>query len=462
VSRAEVVCIGTELLLGDVLDTNSQFLAQQLALLGLDCFYTVTVGDNPERIKACMREALSRSDVLITSGGLGPTADDLTTECLAGLCGAPLEMDQDLLAFITGLFAARGFAMPESNKKQALRPRGADILPNPVGSAPGVVWRLSPENLAHAAIVAGNKVKTVLTFPGVPSELKAMWQGTAYDYLAKNYSASTIWSQELKHFGIGESALAEMFAHLLELSNPTVAPYAGRWECRLRVAAKAETQEAARALAQPVIDEIKAKSGVRCYGVDKDTLESTVGALLIEKGLTLATAESCTGGLVSERLTDIPGSSKYVMLNAVTYSDHSKQELLGVSAQLLQEFGAVSAQCAEAMAHGMRKLSECDLALSVTGIAGPEGGNADKPVGTVYIGLSAAGKDASGASAPLYFGRTLKLGARLPRAEVRWRTANEALNMVRLYLIDPLEFAREIAAQSQASPQMSQALPKYL
>ncbi|MDQ5937216.1 MAG: CinA-like protein, partial [Cyanobacteriota bacterium erpe_2018_sw_21hr_WHONDRS-SW48-000092_B_bin.40] len=251
-ARAEILCIGTELLLGDVLDTNSQFLAQQLALLGLDCFYRVTVGDNPERIKACMKEALERSDVLITSGGLGPTADDLTTECLAALFGAPLQMDEELLAFITSLFVARGFPMPETNKKQALRPMGADILPNPVGSAPGVVWRLSPENLAHAGIKPSAMTKTVLTFPGVPSELKAMWQGTAYNYLAENYAGNTIWSQELKHFGIGESALAEMFAHLLDLSNPSVAPYAGRWECRLRVAAKAENQEAAKALAAPV------------------------------------------------------------------------------------------------------------------------------------------------------------------------------------------------------------------
>ncbi|CAN5594045.1 competence/damage-inducible protein A [soil metagenome] len=427
-ARAEILCIGTELLLGDVLDTNSQFLAQQLALLGLDCFYRVTVGDNPERIKACMKDALERADVLITSGGLGPTADDLTTECLAQLFGAPLNIDEELLAFITSLFVARGFAMPETNKKQALRPQGADILPNPVGSAPGVVWRLSPENLAHAGIKDSGVTKTVLTFPGVPSELKAMWQGTAYNYLAENYSGNTIWSQELKHFGIGESALAEMFAHLLDLSNPSVAPYAGRWECRLRVAAKAESQEAARALAQPVIDEIKSKSGVRCYGIDQASLESTVGDLLIARGLTLSTAESCTGGLVSERLTDVPGSSRYIMFNAVTYSDEAKQKLLGVSDELLTQHGAVSPQCAEAMARGMQQASGCDIALSVTGIAGPDGGTAEKPVGTVYLGLAAQEH---------YFSRTLKLGARLPRAEVRWRTANEALNMVRLYLINP-------------------------
>lgn len=427
--RAEVLCIGTELLLGDVLDTNSQYLAQQLALLGLDCFYQVTVGDNPERIIACMRQALSRADILITTGGLGPTADDLTTQCVADAFGGELEMDQEVLAYITGLFTARGFPMPESNRKQALRPRGADILPNPVGSAPGMIWRLSPENLAFAGLTDSGTVKSVLTFPGVPSEMKGMWAETARGYLEKNCAGGTIWSKELKHYGVGESALAEMNSHLLELANPTVAPYAGHWECRLRVAAKAPTREEAEALAQPVIDEIKNRSGVRCYGEDGDTLESVVGRLLTEKGLTLATAESCTGGLVSQRLTDVPGSSNYIVLNAVTYANEAKVSLLGVSPEIIERFGAVSPECARAMAEGMRRLAGADIALSVTGVAGPGGGTDEKPVGTVYVGLSAAND--------FYFGRLLKLGSRLSRSEIRWRTANDALNMVRLYLLDP-------------------------
>ncbi len=434
-ATAEVLCIGTELLLGDVLDTNSQFLAQQLALLGLNCFYRMTIGDNPERICDAVRAALRRSDILITSGGLGPTADDLTTECIAQVFGAPLDLDQEVFNFIQGLFAARGLKMPPSNAKQALRPRGAQILPNPVGSAPGMIWQLGPAELARLGLEgeAVTTVKSILTFPGVPSELKGMWAETARGYLESTYAGGTIWSKELKHYGIGESALAEKFAHLLDLANPSVAPYAGNWECRLRVAAKAATVEEAQALAQPVIDEIKAGSGERCYGEDSDTLESVVGALLVKKGLTIALAESCTGGMVSERLTNIPGASRYIMLNAVTYSNEAKQRVLGVSDELLQNHGAVSPECAQAMALGIRKVTSCDLGLSVTGIAGPSGGTEDKPIGLVYLGLSARGEDGE----ERYFAKTLRLGKRLGRHEVRWRTAQEALNMVRLYLISP-------------------------
>ncbi|MBS2009961.1 MAG: competence/damage-inducible protein A [Cyanobacteria bacterium SZAS TMP-1] len=432
-ATAEVLCIGTELLLGDVLDTNSQFLAQQLALLGINCFHRVTVGDNPERIRECMRTALLRADILITSGGIGPTADDLTTESIAQVFGAPLDVDQEVLAFIEGLFAARGLKMPPSNAKQALRPRGARILPNPVGSAPGIIWTLGPAELAVLGLQDVPTVKSILTFPGVPSELKGMWAGTARGYLEETYAGGTIWSKELKHYGIGESALAEKFAHLLDLANPSVAPYAGNWECRLRVAAKAATLEEARALAQPVIDEIKQGSGVRCYGEDSDTLESVVGRLLTERGLIIALAESCTGGMVSERLTNIPGSSRYIMLNAVTYSNEAKHRVLGVSEEILNTQGAVSPECARAMALGIRQLTSCDLGLSVTGIAGPDGGTEEKPIGLVYLGLSARGAD----NEERYFARTLRLGKRLGRHEVRWRTAQEALNMVRLYLIDP-------------------------
>lgn len=435
-AKVEVLCIGTELLLGDVLDTNSQFLAQQLAMLGLNCFYRVTVGDNPERIKECVAAALTRSDVLITSGGLGPTADDLTTECIAQVFGAPLDSDQEVLKFIEGLFVARGLKMPPSNAKQALRPRGAQILPNPVGSAPGMIWQLGGQELAVLGIDGASfegPVKSILTFPGVPSELKGMWAGSARGYLESTYAGGTIWSKELKHYGIGESALAEKYAHLLDQANPSVAPYAGNWECRLRVAAKASTVAEAQALAQPAIDEIKAGSGVRCYGEDSDTLESVVGGLLVSKGLTIALAESCTGGMVSERLTNIPGSSRYIMLNAVTYSNEAKQRVLGVSEQILQEYGSVSPECAQAMALGIRQATSCDLGLSVTGIAGPEGGTENKPIGLVYLGLSARGEDGQ----ERYFAKTLRLGKRLGRHEVRWRTAQEALNMVRLYLISP-------------------------
>lgn len=439
---AEILCVGTELLLGDVLDTNSQFLARELAVLGIDCYYRVTVGDNPERIKSALRQALERSDIVITSGGLGPTADDLTTECIAAVFDSPMVIDPETLAFIEELFRSRNLVMPPSNRKQAMRPQGADILPNPVGSAPGIIWGLSKEALQKAAIesdyVAQDSVdaphRVILTFPGVPGELKAMWSETAGPYLAKHYPAGTIWSKELKHIGIGESALAEKFSHLLELSNPTVAPYAGRWECRLRVSAKAATREEARLSAQPVIDEIRRGSGVTLYGEDDDTLESVVANLLVSSGKTISLAESCTGGLITERLTDLPGSSRFMHSAVVAYSNEAKEKFLGVDEHLINKYGAVSEEVAVAMAKGILTATESDLALAVTGIAGPGGGSEDKPVGLVYVALVAA---VSPGKEPLSFVRKLLLGSRINRSEVRYRTANEALNMVRLFLLEP-------------------------
>jgi PncC family amidohydrolase len=253
-----------------------------------------------------------------------------------------------------------------------------------------------------------------------------MWEKTAVPFL-EGFTGGTLWSCELKHYGIGESALAEKFAHLLDLSNPTVAPYAGRGECRLRVTARGESQSAARALAQPIIAQIQAESGTLCYGKDKDLLESVVADLLIEKSLTLAAAESCTGGLISKRLTDIAGSSKFTSLNVVTYSNQAKTDILKVPEALLLEHGAVSSQCAAAMAQGVRRLSASSIGIGITGIAGPDGGSDEKPVGLVYIGLSGEG---------FLNVKELKCSPRLSRQEIRFRCANDALNMVRLYLLD--------------------------
>ncbi len=427
-ANAEVLSIGTELLLGQVLDTNSQFIAIELAKLGIDCYFRSTVGDNRQRIKEAIRIALDRADVLITTGGLGPTSDDLTTECIAEFFKAELIFDEEVFAAIRSLFQHRNFPMPESNRKQALRPHGSDLLPNPLGTAPGLLWQLNEEQLSQAGITDPKRTRTILTFPGVPHELEAMWQKTAAPFLHDKFYAGVLWSIELKHYGIGESALAEQYAHLLEQANPTVAPYAGQGQCRLRVTAKAGTLEEAKRIAQPVIDAIRQGSSHKCYGVDDDTLESVVGQLLVEQGLKLSVAESCTGGLVSTKLTEIPGSSRYIGLNVVTYDNDAKVRLLGVSKETLTAHGAVSAACAEEMAVGVRSLSGADIGLSITGIAGPDGGTAEKPVGLVYLGLAAEG---------FYSGRTLRLGSRAGRAEIRLRTANEALNMVRLFLIDP-------------------------
>lgn len=423
---AEVLSIGTELLLGQVLDSNSQFFALELAKLGINSFYRTTVGDNKDRIKAALELALQRSDIVLTSGGLGPTADDLTTECIAEYFGVEQEMDDAVIERIRNFFKLRNFKMPESNLKQGLRPIGSRILPNPVGTAPGIIWDVPKEVLA-AKNLAGES-RLIMTFPGVPSELRGMWKETAEPLLKSRYGTHVLWSRELKHYGIGESALAEQFAHLLNLENPTVAPYAGRGECRLRVTARAKTEEEAKQLAEPVIEEIRKGSKHRMYGYDDDTLETAVGKLLIERGMTISFAESCTGGLLSKRLTDMPGSSKYTHLNVVTYANEAKHKLLDVSNEILEKHGAVSPECAEAMAKGLKKLTGADLAVSVTGIAGPDGGTEEKPVGLVYLGFCTPNS---------YIAKKVMLPREFSRDEIRFRTANDALNMVRLWLLNP-------------------------
>ncbi|MBS1954798.1 MAG: competence/damage-inducible protein A [Cyanobacteria bacterium SZAS-4] len=435
-ATAETLSIGTELLLGDVLDTNSQFLALEFAQLGINCFFRTTVGDNKERIHSILRSALNRADIVITTGGLGPTPDDLTTESIADFFGVKMVMDEAVLANIRQLFAARNFQMPESNNKQALLPVGASWLPNSRGTAPGIIWKVSEADLKKADIVEPSRPRTIMTFPGVPSEMKSMWAETARPYLEANFVDGTLWSCELKHYGIGESALAEKYAHLLNSANPSVAPYAGLGECRLRVAAKAATADDAKKIAAPAIEEIKTNSGKLCYGTDKETLESVVGKYLAQRELILSTAESCTGGYVSKRLTDVPGSSVYTGLNVVTYSNLAKQQVLQVPESILIEHGAVSAQCAKAMATGVLKFSGADIGISVTGIAGPDGGTDEKPVGLVYFGLAARGFVTS---------REVRFSSKYSREEVRYRSASEALNMVRLYLLDPDSFQNEYA-----------------
>jgi nicotinamide-nucleotide amidase len=426
VPSCELLSVGTELLLGQILNTNSQYLSSELAGIGINCFYQTTVGDNKPRIISCMKEALSRADVLLITGGLGPTADDLTTECLAEAFNVPLIFDETVMERIEAFFRTRGYKMPETNRKQALRPEGSDLLPNPRGTAPGTIWVIPPALLRKGGITNPDKERIVMTFPGVPGEMKTMWKETAEPFLVTRFGDNVLWSIELKQYGIGESALAEKFAHLLELENPTVAPYAGRGECRLRVTARAGSIAEAQQLAQPIIDEIKTKSGQLLYGTNDDTLEIVIGRLLTEKKLSLAAAESCTGGLVSKRLTDVAGSSAYVRLNVVTYDNEAKERLLGVRKETLEEHGAVSKECVIEMAEGMRKLANADLALSISGIAGPAGGTEAKPVGLIYIGLATP----TGTTTT-----KLTLPSHISRKEIRYRSASEALNMVRLYLL---------------------------
>ena len=274
--------------------------------------------------------------------------------------------------------------------------------------------------------IGGEGARVILTFPGVPYELKTMWQETAKLYFSVKQKTSFIYSEELKHIGIGESALAELHSGLLDGANPTVAPYAGWGECRLRVTAKAETAEHAKQLVVPVVDEIVKRSGEFYYGKNEEKLESVLGKLLTQKGLTLTLAESCTGGWISKRLTDIAGSSEYIKVNLVTYCNEAKHDYLSVSNEILTTHGAVSKECAEAMAKGIRAHNKCDIGVGVTGIAGPGGGNEEKPVGLVYLGLNSE----KGACT-----KKLTLGHMATRNDIRYRAVNACLNMIRLFIL---------------------------
>jgi nicotinamide-nucleotide amidase len=337
---AEIICVGTELLLGDILNSNAQFLALELADLGIPHYYQTVVGDNPGRLKQVLAIASDRSNLLIFTGGLGPTPDDLTTETIADFFGVPLVERQDVLEDIAQKFASRGREMTPSNRKQALIPKGAEVLPNPGGTAPGIIWQ------PRAGL-------TILTFPGVPTEMNQMWQETAVPYLkSQGWGKEIIYSRTLRFWGIGESALAEKVAPYLNLTNPTVAPYAGRGEVRLRVSARATSEAEAQQLIEPVAQQLQNIAGLHYYGNDNDTLASVVGQLLTNADETLSVAESCTGGGLGSMLTEVPGSSNYFLGGVISYDNSVKASVLGVSQSDLYTLGAVSKAVAKQMASG--------------------------------------------------------------------------------------------------------------
>ncbi|MFM7471785.1 MAG: competence/damage-inducible protein A [Nodosilinea sp.] len=380
---AEIICVGTELLLGDILNSNAQFLARELANLGITHFYQTVVGDNPSRIKLVVAQACERSQLLLFTGGLGPTPDDLTLETLADFFAVPLVEHPEILADIATKFSQRGREMPPSNRKQALLPVTAEVLPNPLGTAPGVIWQPRPG-------------LTLMTFPGVPREMQEMWRCTAVPYLQDHgWVQQTMVSRMLRCWGISESAMAEKVQSYLALSNPTVAPYASQGEAKLRITARANSQEAALALIAPVEEEIKTLMGLDCYGTDEDSLASVVGNLLRRRSQTLGVAESCTGGGVGHLVTTVAGSSAYFRGGIIAYDNQVKTGLLQVDATVLDRVGAVSEEVASQMAIGAQAILQTDWALSVTGIAGPTGGTAEKPVGLVYIGLANPDRQAS-------------------------------------------------------------------
>ncbi len=399
------------MLLGDLVDTNTAWISQRLAELGVAMYRHTTVGDNLERIVEALREASSRSTLVITTGGLGPTSDDLTNACLSTLTGREMVEYPEAREHVNEMFKRFGRKPTENNYKQALFPQGTELIPNPVGTAMGalVEW----EGTLFA------------TLPGVPAEMKSMF-GETLEPLIRARSDGSIVSKTLHFAGIGESALAEKVQDFLDAEDPTVAPLAGQGKVRLRITTRANTEEEAHEKISPVEREVIARLDDYFFGEDDETLEGAVARLLQERGATLALAESCTGGLLAKRLTDMPGSSAYFTEGLVTYSNEAKERLLGVPHALLLEHGAVSEPVARAMAEGARRISGADYGLSVTGIAGPDGGTEEKPVGLVFVGIS----DAEGT-----FAEKLDFTAwARSRDSIRERSTNRAFDLLRLRL----------------------------
>jgi len=409
--RAEIISVGTELLLGQIVDTNAAFIAQALARLGIDLFFKQTVGDNPRRIQEAFHLAMSRAEAILITGGLGPTEDDLTVEAVAAALGEDLVRDETVAAHIARFFETRGRVPPETVYKQALIPRHARVIPNRRGTAPGI--HLEP---------AG---RMVFIMPGVPFEMEGMMREYVIPYLAERSGGTAIRSVVLRVTGEGESAVEVRIKDLIRGTAPTIAPYAKLGEVHLRITAKGSPEAVQEQLARGEAL-VRERLGDLVYGVDEQTLEAVVGEMLKARGLTIAAAESCTGGLLAERLTSVPGSSAYFLEGVTAYSNAAKTDLLGVPAGLMEAHGAVSAEVAEAMAVGVRDRAHADLGVSITGIAGPSGGTAEKPVGLVFVGLADAGG---------VLHRRLTFGSEPGRAGIRFLASQAALNLVRLHLL---------------------------
>lgn len=417
---AEILCVGTELLLGDIVNTNAAFLSKQLADLGIGVYHHSVVGDNTERLAEALRLALSRADIVITSGGLGPTKDDLTKETAADFFGLPMEMHQESLDSIRAYFASTGRVMTENNAKQAMMPKGAVVFPNRYGTAPAL------------AICGGeNNAKTVIMLPGPPVELIPLFCEEVVPYLKKRGSRAIV-SRNLHFFGIGESALAQKLDSLISNSeNPTVAPYCNSGEVRLRVTAESECEERAAAMCDACVEEIlQSEAGCFVYGIDVETMEKALVDRLHHTGLTISCAESCTGGLIAKRITDVSGCSDVFLGGFVTYTNEIKQKLLGVNKDTLDKYTAVSAEVAMEMAKGARERTGSDIAVSATGIAGPGGGTEQTPVGTVFLGLSTKEGESF---------RRLSLSANRSREFIRIVSATNAYDMILKYISQTTE-----------------------
>ncbi|MGN0544852.1 MAG: competence/damage-inducible protein A [Acutalibacteraceae bacterium] len=405
----EILCVGTELLLGDILNTNEQFLSQELAALGISVLHRSTVGDNSERLANELKTALGRSDIVITSGGLGPTTDDLTKEVCCEVMGFKLREDEGTVERIRSYFRNKGAEMPESNLKQAMLPVGATVFENNHGTAPG------------AALERDGKC--VILLPGPPGELVPMFNESVRGFLSK-YSDGVIVSHSINIIGMGESAVAEKTADVFDGENPTVAPYAKSGEVRLRVTAKAATADEADSLCRPVVDSLCDRLGDVVYGTDMESIEQRVVELLRKKGKKIACAESCTAGYIPKRITDIPGASEVFECGIVSYSNEIKMKLLGVSADTLEKYGAVSEQTAREMAVGAKRISGADIAVASTGLAGP-GGADGLPGGLSFVAVTDGSR---------VFAERIETGHENDREYNRYVTASRALNLARLML----------------------------
>lgn len=375
----EIIAVGTEILLGNIVNTNAAYLAEKCAGLGLSCYYQDVVGDNEERVMETIRLALTRADIVLLSGGLGPTQDDLTKEAAAKVMGRNLYLHEPSREAIRQFFAERGLEITENNWKQAMVPEGCIVVDNPGGTAPGI-------------IIAENG-KHVILMPGPPGELIPMFERSIMPYLA-NLTSGVIYSQTVKICGVGESKAESMVEDLIDAqSNPTIATYAKIGEVHLRVTATAPDEKEAKKLVKPMVKELKGRFGNHVYTTDNDvTLEKSVVDLLLANGLTACTVESCTGGMLSARLINVPGVSEVFKSGYVTYSNKSKRRLLGIKKNILLKHGAVSEQIAREMAKTAAALAKTDVCVSTTGIAGPDGGTPEKPVGLVYIACNVCGR----------------------------------------------------------------------
>ena len=374
--KVEVITTGTELLLGEIVNTNFTYLAQELNARGFDVLYQTTVGDNPGRLEEVLGIAAERADLVITSGGLGPTRGDITKELVAKYCGAELYMNLEVWNHIHTLLSKRNLCIANNNDKQALVPSGAIVLRNEVGTAPGLL-------LEHD--------KTIFVMlPGPPFELKYVCEHELFPYLEKRFVRNgIIKSHTLKLKGIGESNVAELLDSIItQQSNPTIALYARHGDILIRLTAKADSEAAADALIAAMQEQVETIVGAYVYGYDEDTLPEVVGRELMNRQKTIAFAESCTGGLVSSLMTDVPGSSVYLKGSVISYTNEVKNQVIHVNKTILDKKGAVSEEVALEMARGVREVIGSNLAVSVTGLAGPGGGTRRKPVGLVYIAVA--------------------------------------------------------------------------